>query len=179
MTLAPVPVPPTRYVIFVMELLIQTVWASVPTPDVNERLASPFTVKEDVVLLQPVASLVNVNVVLPAEIPVTSPLLSMVAMASLPLVHVPPDAGDRFTVAPTHTEDGPDKVGLVFMTRFVPLSVTSTFELLLMTRMRYCVPPDASAGMVALILPLLALLTRVPMLVGLAKEPVEDDNCAV
>ena len=178
-TLAPVPEPPTRYVILVMALLIQTVWASVPTPEVNDRLALPFTVNVDVVLLQPLASLVKVNVVVPAEIPVTRPLLSMVATASLPLVQIPPDAGDRLTVAPTQTDVGPDNVGRALITRLVPLSVTSTPELLLITRILYCVPAVAPDGMVALMVPEFALLASVPIFVGLPKEPVDEESWAV
>jgi hypothetical protein len=53
-----------------------------------------LTVKAAVVALQPVAVLVNVNVVTPEETVVTRPVLLTVATSSSKLVHVPPDEGE-------------------------------------------------------------------------------------
>ena len=61
------------------------------------------TLMEDVVLLHPVTSLVNVNVVLPAFTPVTTPAFVTVAFVGSPLSQVPPEAGDRLIEAPTQT----------------------------------------------------------------------------
>jgi hypothetical protein len=51
---------------------------------------------------QPVALFVKVNVAVPAATPVTTPLLDIVATALLLLVQVPPVAGDKVVVEPTH-----------------------------------------------------------------------------
>ena len=77
--------------------------------DVTTGLA--LTVTEAVVLEQPVAARVNVNVTLPAVMPVITPALVTVAIAGLLLVHVPPAAGVRFPVLPTHTEAGAVTLG--------------------------------------------------------------------
>jgi hypothetical protein len=65
-----------------------------------------FTVKEVVVLLHPVVVSVNVNVTMPAAKPVTTPVLSTVAIAGLLLTHVPPVVGDKVPVLPTHNDAG-------------------------------------------------------------------------
>jgi hypothetical protein len=73
----------------------------------------------------------------------------------------------------------PDKVGAALIVRLVPLSVPVTAGLLLITLILYPVPETAFAGIVALIVPELALLTNVPIAVGEAKEPDASDNWAV
>lgn len=50
---------------------------------------------------QPVADRVKVKVTVPAETPVTTPLLVTVATALLLLAQVPPEVGDKVVVAPT------------------------------------------------------------------------------
>jgi len=55
-----------------------------------------------VVLLQVVVPSVNVKVTLPVAIPVTNPALVTVALVRSLLTHVPPDAGDKVIVLPTH-----------------------------------------------------------------------------
>jgi len=64
-----------------------------------------FTVTLDVVLLQPVAVSVNVNVTLPAVSPVINPALLMEATAGLLLNHVPPAEGLAVIVEPIHNVD--------------------------------------------------------------------------
>jgi hypothetical protein len=70
---------------------------------------SAFTVKL-LVLLQPSLLRVKNRVTVPAVTPVTTPAFVMVALAVLPLIHVPP-AGVTFAVAPTHTAVAPPKTG--------------------------------------------------------------------
>ena len=66
-------------------------------PDNVTTWQSPLTVSAEVVLLQPEAVSVNVNVTLPAETAVTSPLSDTVATDWALLTHVPPDVGDKIT----------------------------------------------------------------------------------
>ncbi len=47
-TVPPLPLPPTAYVIVVMAVLIHFVWLSVPAPDVRFRVASAVTVIDPV-----------------------------------------------------------------------------------------------------------------------------------
>ena len=63
--------------------------------------------------------------------------------------------------------------------KLVPLSVPVTDGLLLITLIRYPVPVAVLAGMEAVIVPELALLTKVPMVAGAANDPAAFDNCAV
>ena len=65
-----------------------------------------LTVTLVVVLEQPVAVRVKVNVTLPEATPVTKPAFVTVAIALLLLTHVPPIAGVRLIVLPTQTEAG-------------------------------------------------------------------------
>jgi len=71
------------------------------------------TVTEAVVLEQPVAVSVYVNVTLPGATPVIIPALVTVATAILLLIHVPPVAGVREAVFPTQTEAGAVTTGKV------------------------------------------------------------------
>ena len=74
----------------------------------------------------------------------------------------------------------PGVAGVVVVTViFAPLSVPITEGKLLMTLIRYPVPAAVAVGIVAEIVPELALLTKVPIVVGAAKEPEALDNCAV
>jgi hypothetical protein len=71
---------------------------------VNVGVTLALTVTDPVVLLQPVASAVNVNVAVPAADPVTTPDVLTVATVGLLLVQVPPDVGLSVVVAPTQIE---------------------------------------------------------------------------
>jgi hypothetical protein len=66
-------------------------------------MGTVFTVTDDVVLLQPVAVSVKVNVTLPANMPVTKPALVTVAMVLSLLTQVPPVVGLKVKVAPTQS----------------------------------------------------------------------------
>ena len=63
--------------------------------------------------------------------------------------------------------------------KFVPLSEPFTVGPFEITLIRYPVPVAVFAGMVADMVPELALLTNVPIFVGAAKLPAAFDNCAV
>ena len=52
---------------------------------------------------------VNVKLAEPAEIPVTTPLLLMVATETLLLLHVPPVEGKNVVVVPIQISGSPDK----------------------------------------------------------------------
>lgn len=91
-----------------------------------------YTVKL-IVLLHPVLVCVNVSVTVPADTPVTSPALVIVAIAGLLLVHVPPVLGVTFAVNPIQTEVAPPKVGapgMAFITTFDVDNETHPYELL-------------------------------------------------
>ena len=69
-----------------------------------------FTVRDAVVLLQPVVVLLKVKVAVPGVIPLTAPALVMVATASLLLVQVPPVAGLTVVVCPVKMDALPVKL---------------------------------------------------------------------
>jgi len=73
------------------------------------------TVIVAVVLLQPVDVLVNVNVTVPNDTAVTTPVVElMLATAGALLTHVPPVLGVRFIVLPIHINaDGELTAGAV------------------------------------------------------------------
>jgi hypothetical protein len=74
-----------------------------------------FTVKEDVVLLQPVAVSAKVNVKVPAATPVTRPLVELIVpIAVLLLLQVPPVVGESVVVDPMQTEEEPLSAGNAF-----------------------------------------------------------------
>ena len=81
------------------------------TDDEAETIGTAFIVTIDVVLLQPDAVSVNVNVVLPAAIPVTSPALVTVALVGSLLVQVPPMVGLNVIVLPIHTDAAAETIG--------------------------------------------------------------------
>jgi hypothetical protein len=77
-----------------------------PTQSVDEgvtTMGAAFTATDEVVLLQPVAVSVKVNVTLPANMPVTNPALVTVAMVLSLLAQVPPVVGLKVKVAPTQS----------------------------------------------------------------------------
>lgn len=94
-------------------LPIQTFWLSVPAAVVKVIVESALTVTEEVVLVQPLAS-VNVKVTEPGAAPVTTPAFVTVAIELLLLVHVPPVVGDNVMLLPTHTVAGALTTGLGF-----------------------------------------------------------------
>lgn len=66
------------------------------------------------------------------------------------------------------------------MVRSVPLSAPVKAVLVDTVLNLYPVPPGCAAGMVQLMAPLVAVLTKgPPMVVGVAKEPVASLNCTV
>ena len=73
-----------------------------------------YTVNTVVVALQLVVLSVKINVVFPEAIPVTNPLPSMLAIAGLLLIHVPPVVGDNCTVFPIQIEPGDKTTGKGF-----------------------------------------------------------------
>jgi hypothetical protein len=77
-------------------------------------VGAAVTETEEVVALQPVVASVNVKVTVPAATPVTVFPLTVALVLSL-LVHVPPVAGVKVIVPPTHTVDAEAlTVGLAF-----------------------------------------------------------------
>jgi hypothetical protein len=68
-----------------------------------------------VVLLQPVAVSVKVNVTLPAATPVITPALVTLANSGSLLTHVPPVVGDNVAVLPAHKLAGAVTDGNAFM----------------------------------------------------------------
>ena len=83
-----------------------------------------FTVTALVVAVQPLVA-VNVNVALPAETPVMTPELLMVAMPELELDQVPPVVGLAVIVKPTQTE----LAGTLAVTDDVVCVITAEFAL--------------------------------------------------
>jgi len=94
--------------------------ASIVAPIHNEddgvlTTGRAFTVTLEVVLLQPVAVSVKVNVTLPAVNAVINPVLVMVAIAGLLLTHVPPAPGLAVMVELMHNvADGVLTTGRAF-----------------------------------------------------------------
>jgi hypothetical protein len=80
-----------------------------------------FTVTDEVVLLQPVVALVNVNVTLPTDTPVTTPPFVMVAFELSLLTHVPPEVGLRVIVLPIQTCDDALTAGNAFTVKLPEL----------------------------------------------------------
>ena len=66
--------------------------------------------------------------------------------------------------------------GVAFIVMFTPLSVPVVEGAELITRILYPVPAGVLQGIVAVIVPLFAVLVRVPIDVGAAKLPAELDN---
>ena len=92
---------------------------TVPVPHLEPPVpvgaaGTAFTVTDEVVLLQLVVPSVKVKVTLPAATPVITPALVTVAIATLLLVQVPPDVGDKVAVLPTQTDAGAVTTGKAF-----------------------------------------------------------------
>jgi hypothetical protein len=115
----PVATPDTRPALFIVArdalLLVQVtpvegdkvVVLPTQTAEAPPKTGAALTVMAVVVLLHPVEAWVNVNVAVPAAIPVTTPALVTVATAVLLLVHVPPVVGETVLVAPGHMDELP------------------------------------------------------------------------
>jgi hypothetical protein len=120
----PVTKPALVTVAFVMSLLTQeppevgdkVIVLPTQTEDAAETTGAALTVTDEVVLLQPVAAEVKVNVTEPAATPVTSPALFTVALVASLLNQVPPEVGDKVKVPPTHTEAPAETAGGPFTT---------------------------------------------------------------
>ena len=69
-------------------------------------------------------------------------------------------------------------MGKALTVKFTPLSLPVTTGLLETTLTRYPVPDACPPGIVALIVPA-AVEVIVPIVTGLANEPLASDNCAV
>ena len=80
-----------------------------PPADIVGVAGVGLTVTDDVVVLEQLGAvlLVKVNVVLPADTPVTTPPFVTVATDGLLLTHVPPEAGDKFVVPSIHIDELP------------------------------------------------------------------------
>ncbi len=129
---------------------------------------SAFTVTEEVVLLQPVAELVNVNVTAPAETPVINPAFVMVATPGALLTHVPPALGLAVIVAPIHKEaDGVLTTGNAFT---VTEEVVLLQPVAVLVKVNVTAPADTPVINPAFVMVAIpgALLTHVPPTLGLA-----------
>lgn len=127
-----------------------------------------MTVTAEVVALQPVVVSVNVKVAVPAEIPLTNPVLSMVATAGELLTHVPPVPGLAFIIAPTQSvADGTLTVGIALT---VTVEVDALHPVDVTVKVKMAVPTDMPVTKPALSMVATAgaLLTHVPPTPGLA-----------
>jgi hypothetical protein len=141
-----------------------------PTQSVGEGVlttGAAFTVTDEVVLLQPVAVSVKVNVTLPIDTPVTNPALVTVAMVLSLLTQVPPVVGLRIKVDPAQS------VGEGVLTTGNALTVTDEVVLLqpvtVSVKVNVTLPIDTPVTKPALVTVaiVLSLLTQVPPVVGL------------
>ena len=124
-----------------------------------------YTFTPEVVLLQPVAVSVNVNVTLPAAIPVTTPPLVTDAFVSSLLTHVPPETGDKVIVLPTHTEEAVLTTGnaltiTVEVELLQPVAVSVNVNVTLPAATPVTTPPFVTVAFKS------SLLTHVPPVVG-------------
>lgn len=123
-------------------------------------------VTDAVVLLQPVAVSVNVNVTVPANTPVTKPAFVTVATVLSLLTQVPPVDGVKFMVAPTHNVvDGALTVGCCIVTEAVVL----LHPVVPSVKMKVAVPADTPVTTPAFVTvaTVLSLLIQVPPVEGL------------
>jgi hypothetical protein len=117
--------------------------------------------------VHPVVLFVKVNVAVPTDTPVTTPLLEIVAIAGLLLVHVPPVVGDNFVGPPIHIVVLPvmDTVGLAIT---VTVGVGTEAQPLELVKVNVTVPAATPVTIPALVTVALAvlLLVHVPPVVG-------------
>jgi hypothetical protein len=122
---------------------------------------------------QPVAVLVNMNVVVPADTPVTTPAFVTEATPALVLTQVPPVVGDRVVVDPTQMLFGP-----VTLTTGMALTITDpvgteTHPVAVLVKVNVAVPADTpvTTPLFVTVATAALLLAQVP--------PVEGDNPVV
>jgi hypothetical protein len=123
-------------------------------------------VTDAVVLLQPVAVSVNVNVTVPANTPVTKPAFVTVATVLSLLTQVPPVDGVKFMVAPTHNVvDGALTVGCCIVTEAVVL----LHPVVPSVKVKVAVPADTpvTTPVFVTVASVLSLLIQVPPVEGL------------
>jgi hypothetical protein len=139
-----------------------------------ETIGAEFIVTIEVVLLQPVAEEVKVNVALPEATPVTTPKLLIVAFVISLLVQVPPVIGDKVMLLPTQTDAPAETIGNAFI-------ITSEVELLqpVATSVKVNITepaaiPEMTPALVAVAF-VGSLLVHVPPVVGesVAVEPTQ------
>ena len=141
-------------------------------------VGTEFTVTVEVVLLQPVAVSVYVKVTLPADIPVITPELSIVATAGALLTHVPPVPGLAVIVAPTHNvADGVLTTGIGLT---VILDVVLMQPVAVSVKVKVTMPADIPVTNPALLMVAIAgaLLTHVPPTPGLVVIVAPTHNVA-
>jgi hypothetical protein len=134
---------------------------------------TPFTTLMATVLsdLHPVADSSNTNVTDPTPVPVTTPLLVMVAIAGLLLVQLPPDDGIKLVVPLMQISLSPFKAvtGLLFT-----IMEMEPFEdgqpVLVFTKLKLVIPADK-----AMTLPLL-FIEAIDGLVEVQTPPVEGNK---
>jgi hypothetical protein len=116
----------------------------------------------------PVVVLVNVKLTVPADTPVATPLLVIVATAGLLLTHVPPVVGDKLVVLPTHIEVLPDTLAFgLALTVIVGVGVDAQ-PVVLDVNVNVTVPAATPVTTPAFVTVALAtlLLAHVPPVVG-------------
>ena len=121
--------------------------------------------------VHPVEVCIKINLAVPADIPVTTPLFVIVATPGLELIQLPPDAGKKFVTAPIQIEPLPEStmVGL-------PLIVTGADGL--ETQPEDCVKVNVATPWVRPVTkPALLILATNGLL--LIQVPPEDGNSCV
>jgi hypothetical protein len=118
--------------------------------------------------IQPVVVLVNVNVAIPAETPVTTPASVTVATAGLLLSQVPPLLGDRPVVAPTQILFGPLILTVGNAFTVIAAVGAETHPVLVLVKVKLAVPAETPVTTPAFVTVATegSLLTQVPPLVG-------------
>ena len=131
-----------------------------------------------VVALQAVTMDVNVNVTVPAAIPVINPVLFMVAIAGLLLAQMPPAPGLAFMVLPIHkVAEGVLTTGGAFM---VTGAVVALQPFAVDVKVKVALPAETPVINPALVIVAMpgALLTQVPPAPGLAVIVLPTHNVA-
>lgn len=123
--------------------------------------------------IHPVDVDVKVKVADPAETPVASPLLAIVATAALLLTQLPPEVGDKVVVAPTQREEAPvmEATGLEIMETSLVDEDEQPFKELV--KVKLAVPPETPVTNPAL------LTVATVGLLEVQVPPVAGDNVVV
>jgi hypothetical protein len=138
----------------------------VAVPQVMVGTIAVFTVTLAVVLLQPVAVLVKVNVTVPGLTPVITPALVTVAIPVLLLVQVPPEVGLTVPVMLMHIEEGAVTVGFGFTVTVVVVLLQVVVAFVKVKVALPALTPVITPALVTVATALL-LLVHVPPVVGL------------